>query len=276
MMMYAVPVSSHLPANTLAPNFFVSVFEIFYQRLLQAIRDAQKFNYSMNNGQSAEDVMAFTQAFQKRVAHDIEEMVGSFLLAPMKSFPESVENFKYCLVAFADEMIIDSNLSVFMHWHTSLIEGIFFQTQMSGQKMFQFMNQILQQSLPYRYDFAELCIYMLSLGFRGQYRDSQNNNYINWYKRELFVLIAQHNPNVVAHNHTKLFPQCYESTPKIPMTLGLIDKKSWAALFISFSVIYIIMSQIIWLLSTRDVYQSIKKILNYTQIQKSTFGDRKV
>lgn len=272
----AIPVSNHLPANTFAPNLFVSVFEIFYQRLQQAIQDAKRYNYSLNNGQPAEDIREFTLSFQKRIVKDIEEMVGSFLLAPMKSFPESVEYFKYCLVAFADEMIIDSNLSVFMHWHTSLIEGIFFQTQMSGQKIFEFMNQILKQAIPYRYDFAELMIYMLNLGFRGQYRDSENNSYINWYKRELFILIAQYNPNVIVHNHVKLFPQCYDSNPKIPMSLGLIDKRSWTALFVSFSVIYIIMSQVIWLLSTRDVYQSIKKILNYTQVQTSSSGDRKI
>ncbi|MDH5586226.1 MAG: type IVB secretion system protein IcmH/DotU [Nitrospirota bacterium] len=76
---------------------------------------------------------------------------------------------RYAIVAFLDEMILQSGWDQKSQWASQLLQYKYFQTQVAGEEFFHHLTT-LRRALPVNPDLLEVFHACLVLGFEGQYK----------------------------------------------------------------------------------------------------------
>ena len=76
---------------------------------------------------------------------------------------------RYAVVAFLDEMILQSGWDQKNHWASHLLQYKYFQTQVAGEEFFHHL-MTLRRALPVNTDLLEVFHACLVLGFEGKYK----------------------------------------------------------------------------------------------------------
>jgi type VI secretion system protein ImpK len=82
---------------------------------------------------------------------------------------EVMQQAKYALAAFLDEMIMSSRWSEKQQWASRLLQYELFQTQAAGVEFFDHLDAI-RRRLPLNIDLLEVYYVCLLLGFQGRYK----------------------------------------------------------------------------------------------------------
>ncbi len=149
---------------------------------------------------------------------------------------------QYLMVAFADEL--------FLHLYTwegrdawqkeFLLETKMFNSRTAGQAIFDRLDQLLNQRDPHMLELARLYLIVLALGFEGKYRNitevSSRSRFNNDYRKQLFLLITQRNPDnlstLLHHDLNKrICPEAYKYTLQ-PQRVG--NSRNWWHRFLVF------------------------------------------
>ncbi|MDY6991107.1 MAG: DotU family type IV/VI secretion system protein [Pseudomonadota bacterium] len=125
---------------------------------------------------------------------------------------------QYLMVALADEF--------FLHlldwegkeaWRKQLLEVKMFNSQAAGERVFDNLDTLLKNRDPITLDLARIYLIVLTLNFQGKYRDSEDTEPLNHYRRQLFFFITQREPsglNDYLHYdpNKRIFPDAYAYT----------------------------------------------------------------
>ncbi len=204
------------------------------------------------------------------IQHNFRSMFERFSLEAQNQVGEfAVSHFQdalYAMVALLDETFLSFSWVGKTRWENNLIEKQFFHTQIAGELVFRKIDDLLENNDPLRNDVSNIYMMILSLGFKGRYRDLGEDQHIDWYRHELYKMINRHAPLLFTTGREYLIPECYDHIISIPAGKGIPDVRSWVTAFAAILFAFITVSSFLWFKLVRDMDDALGQIL--TQAQK--------
>ncbi|MDR2464619.1 MAG: DotU family type IV/VI secretion system protein [Holosporales bacterium] len=173
---------------------------------------------------------------------------------------------QYAMIALADEVFLTLTWSGKRLWQAYLLESQIFQSQSSGTQIFQKIDDLLTRYDPSKKSLAIVYFHILSLGFKGKFYNSENQQIIKSYERRLYAFINGKNPSLSAYGLSKLMPECYEYTITSDASTKLPDVKFWTTVVASMTFIFLFASYMLWHSVAADLYKSLNNIFEQFQI----------
>lgn len=240
--------------------------EIQTQTQSDNIVDQDQAEHNVALDQEAVEITTLTDEIQ----HKFRSMFERFSLEAQNQVGEfAVSHFQdalYAMVALLDETFLSFSWVGKTRWENNLIEKQFFHTQIAGELVFRKIDDLLENNDPMRNDVANIYMMILSLGFKGRYRDLGEDQHVDWYRHELYKMINRHAPLLFTTGREYLIPECYDHIISIPAGKGIPDVRSWVTAFAAILFVFITVSSFLWFKLVRDMDDALGQIL--TQAQK--------
>ena len=204
------------------------------------------------------------------IQHKFREMFERFSLESQNQIGEfATSHFQdalYAMTAHLDETFLSFSWVGKNRWENNLIEKQFFHTQIAGELVFRKIDGLLENNDPMRNDVANIYMMILSLGFKGKFRDLGEDQQISWYRHELYKMINRHAPLLFTVGRQYLIPECYDHIISMPAGKGIPDVRTWVTAFAGILFVFITVSSFLWFKLVRDMDDALGQIL--TQAQK--------
>jgi len=159
---------------------------------------------------------------------------------------ETETQARYLKVVLADEILLNCEWSGREHWRHELLETKLFKTSNAGEQVFNQIDHLLSLREPSQRHTAKLYLYLISLGFQGQYKGSADLSKLVSYRTELFQFIYQRPANLTG-SERRLSETPYDSTLSYYSTRRLPKIDRWGILFILILAGILVFSELIWL-----------------------------
>jgi type VI protein secretion system component VasF len=104
----------------------------------------------------------------------------------------------------------------------------------------------------------------LSFGFRGQYKDIEGNERLQWYRDQLYTLVC-HQPPHLLNDAERLFDQCYQSTFREPPGRGLPDVRVWGVWMTGVLIAYLFVTYLVWYSLASDMHHDLQLIFEHAR-----------
>jgi type VI secretion system protein ImpK len=159
----------------------------------------------------------------------------------------------YAMAAIADEIFLNMEWEGKTYWEENMLEFRYFNTQIAGDEIFNKIDELLLKSDPLSIEKAEIYLKILSLGFKGKYRGSDDETVgIDFYRNRLFEFIEKNDRSVLLIGH-RFFQKEYTYTmPTIHRKL-LPDASIVNYISAFFLFMFLVISSIVWMFETRDL-----------------------
>jgi type VI secretion system protein ImpK len=163
---------------------------------------------------------------------------------------------RYLKAVLADEILLNSDWAGREHWRHELLEAKLFKSSHAGEQVFFQIEQLLSAREPSQRSLAKLYLYVISLGFKGQFRGDADLSKIANYRNDLFQFIYQRSAELSGAER-RLSEAPYESTlshfasrrlPKI--------SRWWIKLGLIFAAM-LVLSELVWLWQSWPVRKSL-------------------
>ena len=122
--------------------------------------------------------------FKKKIISLIDSVERSFKIADINE--RDVKLAKFALVAFIDEIVINSNLKQKDIWANENLQGEMLHTQNAGEEFFVNVD-VLLESLSDNSEIIELYYLCLELGFKGKFNLSENDGELDSFKKNYMI-----------------------------------------------------------------------------------------
>ena len=242
-------------------------FQSFYYELLRQKERALRMN-EVDNIVAEDEVPPpeeknIVETIQKRLRFLLEEQA----LETTKSGFSVSQNrdAQYIMVALADDIFLTLNWPGAKQWGKSLLEGQLFQTQISGELFYKKLEVLLEANDPVRSDLALIYLMVLSLGFRGKYRDEDDHDKISWYREQLFNLVNHRPSHLFRPGRPELINECYHNTLTESSGRGLPDLRTWTVCIASIISLYIFVTYIVWHKLASEMQEALNFVLEHTR-----------
>lgn len=168
----------------------------------------------------------------------------------------------YAMAAIGDEVFLGFEWPGKQYWEDNTLEQKFFGTLEAGEKIFSAITETLNTKEVLSTIKAELYLKILAIGFKGKYRDTDDeNNSITYYKNSLFDFIERHDKSIFLIAY-RMFQKEYTYTlPTITRKL-LPDASVVNYFFALFLFCFLIVGSIVWVIETKAINQLIAEISN--------------
>jgi type VI secretion system protein ImpK len=186
--------------------------------------------------------------------------------------PEVIEGeaqARYLKVVLADEILLNLEWAGQQYWRHELLETKMFKTSNAGEHVFFLIDQLLSAREPSQRHVAKLYLYLLSLGFQGQYRGSTNLNILASYRQELFQFIYQRPANL-SGNERRLSDTPYESTLSYFTNKRLPKIDRWGILFLLILGGILVISELVWLMQSWPVRRALEKTVGFNMLPEQS------
>lgn len=204
------------------------------------------------------------------IQHDFRLMFERFSLNAQNQVGDfAISHFQdalYAMVCLLDETFLSFSWVGKQRWENNLVEKHIFHTQIAGELVFRKIEDLLKANDPVRNDVANIYMMILSLGFKGRYRDEDEDNLVDWYRHELYKMINHHDSLLFTAGRDYLIPECYDHIISMPAGKGIPDVRIWVTTFSTILLVFIVVSSFLWFKLVRDMDDALGQIL--TQAQK--------
>lgn len=167
---------------------------------------------------------------------------------------------QFVMAALADEVFLHLNWSGKSYWENHLLESKLYNTHNAGQVFFDRMDAFLKTRDPSQADIAMLYLLTLGLGFKGKFRNIDDQGAIAKYRNELYLFI-NHRDQDLFKTGTHLLPETYSHTLEEGEISYLNDFRPWLAAFASAFLIMLFASYGVWYSATGEIRSSVNNIL---------------
>jgi type VI secretion system protein ImpK len=198
---------------------------------------------------------------------DLHKTIGSFLRISLEnednlSSAEGTRELIYAMAAIADEIFLCMEWAGKKYWEENMLEQLYFGTQIAGEEIFNRINKLMVEKKTVAIEMAEIYLRALSLGFKGKYRGSDNEQAeINAHRNRLFEFIEKNDKSIFMVGH-RLFQKEYTYTiPTIHRKL-LPDTAIINYICAFFLFMFLTISSVVWIFETRDIRQLLAEISN--------------
>lgn len=290
--------------NFIAPTFLSETFQNFYEEILRqkekALRESDNqdvvvlSNYAKkdtanDNEDSEEDLstesleedldlqqvvtsnnnlsnIELCQNIQRRLRIYLEEQA---LKVTYQLGEYAQSNFKeamYLMTIMADEVFLTLDWPGQSYWKKNLLETQLFQTQVAGDMFFERLETLLNSHNPVKHDIGTIYLLVLSLGFRGKFRDRDDEGKIDWYKKQLFHLINHRKSDLYQPGRKHLVNAVYEHNVSLPVSKGLPDVRSWVYTILGVAGVYLFVTYVLWYKVVRDIDEALQFIFDQARM----------
>ncbi|CAO4841665.1 MAG: hypothetical protein FADNKDHG_01092 [Holosporales bacterium] len=241
-------------------------FQMFYYEVLRQKEKAFR-TFENEEQETTTYVESIVQEIQKKLHHVLE---AQSLQATKNIGGITASYFRdsqYVMVALADEIFINMEWAGSRIWRKNLLEGQVFQTQIAGEQFYKRLDLLLQSNDPTRCELGQVYLTALSLGFKGRFNEGKDQEQLDWYKDQLFVLMKGRHNELFYPGRPRLNDDPYAYTISEQPGKGLPDLRSWISTFMSVMVVYIFISYMVW----HNLASEMGSVLNeiYRQLQQS-------
>ena len=167
---------------------------------------------------------------------------------------------QYIMAALADEIFLNMDWEGREAWKSGLLEFKLFGTHVAGELFFQKLDKLLTDRDPAFVEIAALYLQVLSLGFRGKFRDMDDEGKLDYYRRQLFSFIFHKNPDLLNMDRL-LYPEAYAHTLAEGEGKKLPYAKRWIIVLVLLVFAFLVASHAIWAHVTEDLKQVIQQLL---------------
>jgi type VI secretion system protein ImpK len=167
---------------------------------------------------------------------------------------------QYIMAALADEIFLNMDWEGREAWKSGLLEFKLFGTHVAGELFFQKLDALLGNRDPAFVEIAALYLQALSLGFRGKFRDIDDEGKLDYYRRQLFSFIFHKNPDLLNPDRL-LYPEAYAHTLAEGEGKKLPYVRRWIIVALLLMLAFLGISHGIWANVTVDLKQVIQQIL---------------
>lgn len=167
---------------------------------------------------------------------------------------------QYIAVALTDEIFLNLKWQGQSYWDKNILESRLFNTRKAGEKIFQDLNDFLEQNDILRSDIGAIYLHALALGFQGKYRDSHDIAAIDVYMGRLYEFIYRQSPKVFTHDYA-LFPETYGHTIEDAEPQKLPDPYRWYYYYLGGVFLFLFMTYVMWFDSTFEVKTALYELI---------------
>jgi type VI secretion system protein ImpK len=191
--------------------------------------------------------------------------ISSFLKASLESernlsFQESAREVVYAMTALADEIFLNMEWVGKKYWEENMLELKYFGSQISGEEIFNRINDLMIEKDPLAVEKAEIYLRTLCFGFKGKYRGAEDEQTgIDLYRNNLYRFIEKNDMSVCLAGY-RLFQKEYTYTiPTVNRKL-LPDGAIINYLCAFFVFMFLVISSVVWMFETRDIQRLLSEI----------------
>lgn len=254
----------------------VFIFERFHEELLrqkdflshQTYPQSLQTSTNTNEDHLKQDInseRSFTEIVQNNLKRCIEEQTTWYRHHAIPKVEADLEETRYLMAVLSDEIFLHFPFDGVKSWHLSILEGQLFHTQIAGELVFRRLDALLASRDLLKKDLAKIYLFILGLGFRGQYNRPEDQGLIKAYQDQLFYFIQGHTSKFYTQAYGPLQSQPYEYTLIGTPSKGLADLKTWIKYGYIFVVIYLAFSHFIWYSITTGLKKDVQKILHLSR-----------
>jgi len=167
---------------------------------------------------------------------------------------------QYVMAALGDEIFLHLKWEGQESWKLNLLEFRLFGTHTAGDLFFQKLDTLLKERDPSMVEVAAVYLLSLSLGFRGKYRDIDDEGQLDYYRNQLFTFIFKKNPDIDSESK-RLFAESYDYTLAKGKGERLPYIRHWIGLIVLLIILYLIVSHVIWVELSGNLMQVVEQIL---------------
>lgn len=178
------------------------------------------------------------------------------------TFEQQFREVIYIMVSLADEIFLNNSWDGKKYWEENMLEQRFFGTQIAGEKIFDNIEKLIEKNNAESILIAEIYMKTLSLGFKGKYRDSvEQEKLINVHRKNLFDFVERYDKSINMVSH-RMFSKDYIYTlPTINRQfLPDVSVVNYVYAFVVF--MFFVISSVVWFVETRDLYEVMQEISN--------------
>ncbi|WP_109117880.1 DotU family type IV/VI secretion system protein [Azospirillum sp. TSO22-1] len=167
---------------------------------------------------------------------------------------------QYVMAALADEtMLLRINWDGKQAWQDRLLETALFGTRVAGERVFERLDALLEDSTRASSDLATIYLVALALGFRGRYWRPEDEGDLRSYRAALARIIARHDPEL-ARDGAQLFAQAYAHTIDQGRAVRLPYLRPWGLALLAVISLFLVGSHLIWVAGTDEVVHAVERI----------------
>lgn len=233
---------SNHPSDTVSDEALVCQFRRFYEELELIWFSAQKCK-------DLEETNKFASQVSRQLGNLIEMQTLEFHQIGTRHTQQAAQDSRYMKAALADEILLRQDWPAREVWSQHLVETALFRTSIAGEKIFKDISQLLSTRDAALRPQAQLYLFMLALGFQGQYRDQSTQEKLSELRLELFQFAYQRTADMSGLERV-LSMQAYAHTlvDVSPRRKSPINR--WKLIFFAVLVGMLAISQLLWLWPT--------------------------
>lgn len=188
---------------------------------LQAISRPSRFAGKPPPGPSIDEIW-------RRLLERIRQQTGPEGAPRGSLLEQHLEECRYVLTAFADELLVHTSWYGREGWRENLLEDELFGTHEAGDRIFTDVERLLRERHPANAGIALVYLMALSLGFEGRYRGLEAGALLEDLQRQLFLFVFQRPPEPDASTR-RLVDEAYAHTRDERTDRRFARRWPWAA-----------------------------------------------
>ncbi|MDR1551547.1 MAG: DotU family type IV/VI secretion system protein [Holosporaceae bacterium] len=176
------------------------------------------------------------------------------------SFITSSKEIIYAMAAIADEVFLSMEWVGKKYWEENMLEQRYFGSQVAGEKIFHQIDSTVTKNEPLSVEKAEIYLKILALGFKGKYREVDNESIaIDSHIAKLSKFIEKNNRSLFLVGN-RLFQKEYTYTIHTIHRKFLPDTAIIGYICAFFLFIFLVMSTVVWIFETKDLRRLLGEI----------------
>jgi type VI secretion system protein ImpK len=241
-------------------SLLLTYFREFYGEITElrnSIRSVHEYSEAESTSQALTSPADCTRTVWQRLLSVLEQQAleagrsgGAFVFGVYR-------DAQYVMASLADEIFLHLDWEGKKDW--PLLEAQLFHSHAAGQLFFEKLDRLLQRKDPVYVDLAAVYFLALALGFQGKFRDTDDGGQIAKYRRQLFLVIFKRNP-ILLDEDSHLFPESYLHTLREGKGRKLPNPRRWLWVTASVIVVWLVLSQALWMHSSAEVNRLICRI----------------
>jgi type VI secretion system protein ImpK len=224
-------------------------FRDFYQ----VLQRASQLILNVSESDAAEAAQTLSKDLLQLIELQTLEARRSGGAAALENEPQA----RYLKAVLADEILLNSDWTGREHWRHELLETKLFKTSNAGEQLFVQIDHLLSTREPSQRSIAKIYLYVISLGFQGQYRDAEDVGILTRYRNDLFMFIFQRQAEL-AGAERRLSDLPYDNTLSNFSANRLPKISRWWIKLILMMVGMLIFSELIWLWQSWPVRRALE------------------
>jgi type VI secretion system protein ImpK len=243
----------------------VRQFRAFYAELVRLKRQVQREgSVPAGNGrwtEAADEAQAGTAtAVQQQLVARLNEQAQVVRRAGGEALQHRFRKVEYAMVALADEVFLNVDWEGRADWYNHLLESRRFDSQNAGVQVFTRIDELLADASA-EPDVPIVYLYLLVLGFEGQYRDAPDKSPLDDYRRRLYKHI-QRQHGATLDEDAALSAAAYRHTLDQGEVQLLPNLRWWTGSLLATGVLYLVVSTGLWWWYTDDLAELAQQILS--------------